>query len=337
MNDVLTNFVPSLFNPAAAPAWSAPPPPPSWSAPATSRTGSSSPARPRPTGGGSTPTEWNKIQPRVGFSWDPKDDGTDLVRGGYGVYYDQPLVGIFLQNAFINPPFVTNPVVLNPLALEPRRRHRAAPRCRRWPSSRAATTSPCPGPSSGTWACSGSSSAGPSSTSATSGSRGDDLIQPVDINDALPADVVATNGVLNLARPYQGYAGINMRQTTATRTTTRLTVGFRYDAGRSGTLSIAYTLSQAKTNATNDRDAVDLPQDRTDLDAEYALARTDRTHIFTANWVYELPFFKDSTSRLVKATVRGWQISGIATFWTGVRHPADRRTATRTAAAGAPG
>ena len=98
-------------------------------------------------------------------------------------------------------------------------------------------------------------------------------------------------------------------------------MGFRYDSGRAGTLSIAYTLSQAKTNATNDRDAVDLPQNRTDLDAEYALARTDRTHIFTANWVYELPFFKASTSPLVKATVQGWQVSGIATFWSGVPIP----------------
>ena len=35
------------------------------------------------------------------------------MRGGYGIYYDQPLVGIFLQNAFVNPPFVANPQVLN--------------------------------------------------------------------------------------------------------------------------------------------------------------------------------------------------------------------------------
>ena len=46
------------------------------------------------------------------------------------------------------------------------------------------------------------------------GSAGDNLIQPVDINDALPQDVVATNGVINTARPYVGFAGINLRQTT---------------------------------------------------------------------------------------------------------------------------
>ena len=64
--------------------------------------------------------------------------------------------------------------------------------------------------------------------------------------------------------------------------------------GAPGRSTIAYTLSRTKTNATNDRDAVDLPQNPLDLDAEYAIARTDRTHVFTANYVYELPFFKDA-------------------------------------------
>src|SRR5690606_36203180 len=47
------------------------------------------------------------------------------------------------------------------------------------------------------------------------GSRGDNLIQPVDINLPQPADVVAANGNLNLVRPYLGYSTITMRQTTA--------------------------------------------------------------------------------------------------------------------------
>jgi hypothetical protein len=40
-------------------------------------------------------------------------DGRTIMRGGYGIYYDQPLIGIFLQNAFVNPPFVSSPQVLN--------------------------------------------------------------------------------------------------------------------------------------------------------------------------------------------------------------------------------
>jgi len=147
-------------------------------------------------------------------------------------------------------------------------------------------------------------------------SAGDNLIQPVDINAPLPQDVVATNGVLNTARPYVGFAGINYRQTTAKSRYNGLLVGFRHDAGRKGLVSVAYTLSRSKTDATNDRDAVDLPQDRTNLDAEYALSRTDRTHVFTVNYVYELPFFRDSKG-LGKQVLGGWQVSGITQFWSG--------------------
>jgi hypothetical protein len=148
------------------------------------------------------------------------------------------------------------------------------------------------------------------------GSKGNDLIQPVDINQAQPADVVAANGAVNRARPFPGWAGINRRQTTAHNDYHGLLVGFRHDAGRAGLLSLAYTLSRARTTATNDRDAVDLPQNPLDLEAEWAVARTDRTHVFTANYVYELPFFKDSKG-LLKAALGGWQVSGITQIWSG--------------------
>jgi hypothetical protein len=148
------------------------------------------------------------------------------------------------------------------------------------------------------------------------GTRGDQLIQPVDVNAPQPADVVATNGAPNLARPFQGYTSITMRQTTARSRYDALAVSLRYEAGRSGTLAIAYTLSRAKTGATNDRDTIDLPQDRTRLDAEYALARTDRTHVLTVNGVVELPFFRDGDGA-ARALLGGWQLSGIVSCWTG--------------------
>ena len=47
----------------------------------------------------------------------------------------------------------------------------------------------------------------------------------------------------------------------------------------------------------------------------------DRRHIFTANYIYELPFFRDSTNALVKATLGGWQMSGITTISPGAPVP----------------
>jgi hypothetical protein len=44
----------------------------------------------------------------------------------------------------------------------------------------------------------------------------------------------------------------------------------------------------------------------------------DRTHNFSANFVYDLPVFRHTENRFVKTTLGGWEISGIVTATTGL-------------------
>lgn len=314
-NNLLTNFDQSRFVAANAPRFSTP-------AGATLVVGSGNFLNGIVQAGVDSPhgdtiyaTDKGNIQPRVGVAWDLGGKGQTIVRGAYGIYYDQALVGTFLQNAFVNPPLVANPSVQNTQVSNPGAGTSATAVA---PFALIATSDPFETPRTMQWNIGVQRqlySRGVIDVGYV-GSRGDNLIQPVDINQPQPTDVVRL-GAVNPARPFPGFAGINRRQTTGKARYAGLLMNFRHDAGRAGTLSVSYTLSQTKTDATNDRDAIDLPQNPLDLAAEYALARSDRKHVFTANWVYELPFFKNA-SGLLRQTLGGWQVSGIASFWSGL-------------------
>lgn len=53
-----------------------------------------------------TTTSWKEFQPRIGFAWDPKGDGRSVVRGGYGIFYDQ-----IFQNLTLFSKQQTNPTI----------------------------------------------------------------------------------------------------------------------------------------------------------------------------------------------------------------------------------
>jgi hypothetical protein len=311
-NDILTNFSPALYDASRAPQLNAA---------GSVVTGTGDPVngiviagQNSPYGRGIYQLDKNNFQPRVGLSWDVFADGRTIMRTGYGIYYDQPLVGIFLQNAFVNPPFVSNPQVLNAQLSNPGAGISPAARP---VTSLIATSDPFETPRTQQWNLGVQRQLYPRGMIEASyiGSAGDNLIQPVDINMPQPEDVVRI-GNLNLARPFAGYGTINRRQTTAKSRYNGLLLSFRHDQGRAGLLNVSYTLSRTKTDATNDRDAEDLPQNPLDLDDEYAIARTDRTHVLTFNYVYELPFFREGNP-LLKSVLGGWQVSGITQMWSG--------------------
>ena len=320
VNDLLATFDPAFYSDAAAP-------------PYTNAAGSSidrtsgdltvgivRAGQNSPYGRGIYAFKKDSVQPRIGVSWDPTSNGMNIVRAAYGIYYDQPLVGIFEQNSFTAPGIVAtasfnNPQLTNPGAgLTPTT---AAVRTLQ------ATATDFDNPRMMQWNVGLTRQLWARAVAEVSyvGSRGDNLIRPIDINYPQPAAVVTLQnsvpGAINPARPYRSYSTITMRETTAISRYHGLLTAFKYEAGRTGgTLNVNYTLSRNQTDASNDRDAIDVPQNPLDLEAEYADARTDRRHIFNASYIYELPFFRN-TGTWQEVVLGGWQVAGIVNINSG--------------------
>jgi hypothetical protein len=265
-----------------------------------------------------SPSDKNNFSPRLGISWDPWKNGKTVVRAGYGLYYDQVLVGIFEQNAFVNPPYnnratfsgagvgFSNPTggALGDLPVR----------------DLIASSPDFETPMIQQWSLGIQREIRRNMVAELSyvGTKGDHLIRPLDINYPSPADVNRVGlANANTVRPFLGYRRIQWRETTAKSRYHGMLSSLSYRFATGVSLTASYTWSKNLTDATNDRDAVDFPQDPLNFRAEYAEARTSRPHIFSASYVYELPFFRKHPNAWTRGFLGGWQIAGITDIASG--------------------
>lgn len=274
-----------------------------------------------------TPRDTNNFSPRVGIAWDPFKDGKTVIRAGYGFYYDQLLVGFIEQNSFVNPPFVntasfSSPTVNGPTGFVTF----AAPSGGAAPNTFGApgliaNASDLETPTIQQWSLGVQRELfkGAAIDVAYVGTKGDNLLRQYNINFPQVAAVagLTTGQNVNLVRPFRGYGNINWRETSARSRYHGLLSSFIYNIGQSGRVTLAYTWSKTLTDATNDRDAIDEPQNPQNLIVEYAEARSSRPHVFSASYVYELPFFKKDSRLWARLLLSGYQISGLTTIASG--------------------
>lgn len=287
------------------------------------------------------PSDKNNFSPRIGLAYSPKFEsgigrllfgapGKSVIRTGYGFYFDQALVGIFEQAAFTTPAFspnfsntsTTTGVITfdNPTA-------GVAPST----FGNRALVAIAPDfqtPESQVWSLGLQREVFKNAVLDVSyvGTKGDKLIRRRNINFVTPSQAVAAgasgSGAGNTAavRPYVGYSTITYQESAAKSRYHGFLSSLNYRLQNGFTVTLAYTFSKALTDSTNDRDAIDEPQNPLNPN-EYALARTDRPHIFSASYVYELPFFRKSTNTLTRLFLGGYQVSGITQIESGAPIP----------------
>jgi len=135
-----------------------------------------------------------------------------------------------------------------------------------------------------------------------------------DINQLAPGTTQANPGInSNFLRPYKGYAAINLGENAARSEYSGLQVSVNRRFSDGLGFGVAYTLSDSKDNASDRRHQI---YNNLDDRNYWGWSSFDTRHVLIANFVYEVPFFKDRSSMSGKL-LGGWQISGIMQFQTG--------------------
>lgn len=325
-NDLLTSFRPDLYNPAAAVKID----------PVSGNivTGSGNrfngiifAGQNSPFGRRVQSNQRNTLGPRVGFAYNVFGDGRTVLRGGYGLYYDRTLVGIVEQNAFVNPQVNSRVTIDNPLLSNP---GAGIPRTTIPVITLSSTGNPFKVPRTTQYSLSIQRELFKNAVLEVAyvGTQGHNLLHLVNINQPVPGAQTAitaalrANGTLgstarvsiNAARPFLGYAAINDRRTEADSNYNSMQVTFNKRLSQGLEYGAVYTWSKNLTTASTDRS--DAPQDVLRLDLERAPSQFDRSHIFTAHLVYELPFFRKSTG-FTRTLLGGFQVTGVYTAQSG--------------------
>lgn len=120
--------------------------------------------------------------------------------------------------------------------------------------------------------------------------------------------------------PYQTYSLLTMKQFTGVSSYHAMQADFRHTTGHGLTLEAAYTWSHMIDDSTS---TYFVYGNNATVDGNYDLNRwrgtsdLNRTQVLEMNYVYALPFFKNSTNRFVKGSLGGWEVSGITSMFTG--------------------
>jgi hypothetical protein len=265
---------------------------------------------------------YNTFAPRVGFAYDVTGDNKTVVRGGFGMFYER-IQGNDVYNTGPNPPFSFAPGVnsvyfSNPAVSAINGQTAAVPI---FPAGITALAySDYKIPTSMQWNFGIQRQLGQRAVFSVAyvgnsayHQRDNRDINAVSLDNPNRAAIIKGTYNTNLARPYPGYSGITYGETATGSDYNSLQVSFRMDATRGLTLQSSYTWSHSIDYLSGDFNTMNNPFDR---NFDHGDSDLDRRHIFSLNWIYQLPILRGNKG-LAGSLLGGWEFAGIGLFQTG--------------------
>jgi Carboxypeptidase regulatory-like domain len=278
------------------------------------------------------PADWKDISPRIGFAYRPREEGSFVVRAGFGLYFDEPNLNSFLDDTPGNGGGIgvgSNPVGANPVSIIAKDNYVLPQNTYIFPGTgpTCSTGNGCGDvlynifsvsqrfrtPYYYNYSLNVEKSLGSSTmlTLGYVGSQGRRLLTLADINQPSLGDPDTAQERRPYAEQAPNFGIINQIESNGTSNYNALQGSLKVRSWRGLTSQLVYTWAHAHDDMSYWRGA--LPQNSFDVKADYGNSDLDTRHNFSALVTYKLP----SPSKGPRWFLEGWQVSSLLSFRTG--------------------
>lgn len=256
-----------------------------------------------------SPMTWSDVQPRVG--WTYQFTPTAVIRLGAGRFVQRTGVNDVIQVGG-NPPFQASETITAGNVDNP-----GGSAANSYPLALSTNAYKMPNPNAWAWSASVEQQIPHFANLTISyvGRRGIHLQQLVELNQLQPGTLQANPGIaVDALRPYRGFSTIVEANNEGSSTYNGMQINLKRRLTNGFMFGVAYTWSKLLDYGSSR--GYELPN-RFTPKIDYGPADFDIRNVLVVDYVWNIPYGNHLSNRLARASLGGWQVSGVTQAQTG--------------------